>query len=176
MSKLFPVCWKRKSKKSPNSHQIRKAVFCVVFSLELLARSLANHLSPFFPQASFYADPNQQGTKTPCFFVQQRFASLEDKIGGRFLRKIGCDLVYLLDYNLPDLQRRYRNTADTLDEVLDLFQYSDGIESVWVRTEKRNWTISIDELHYKFDVHAWCSLAEDVPKMEEMDYDETIKN
>lgn len=176
MSKLFPVCWKRKSKKSPNSHQIRKAVFCVVFSLELLARSLANHLSPFFPQASFYADPNQQGTKTPCFFVQQRFASVEDKIGGRFLRKIGVDLVHLLDYNLPDMQRQYQNAADILDEVMDCFEYSDGEEAAWMRAEKRNWKIAIDELHYKFDIHAWCSLAENVPKMEEMDYGETIKN
>lgn len=148
----------------------------MVFSLEILTLSLASHLSPFFPQASFYADPNQQRTKTPCFFVQQRFASLEDKIGGRFLRKIGVDLVYLLDYNLPDLQRRYQNTADTLDEVLDLFVYSDGTETTWMRTEKRNWTISLDELHYKFDLHAWCSLAENIPKMEEMDYGENIKS
>lgn len=154
----------------------RKAVFFVVFSLELLTRSLANHLSPFFPQASFYADPNQQGTKTPCFFVQQRFASIESKIGSRFLRKIGVDLVYLLDYNLPDLQRQYQNTADTLDEVLDFLLYSDGVENAWLHCEKRNWTIAIDELHYKFDIHAWCSLAESFPKMEEMGYDETIKN
>ena len=148
----------------------------MVFSLELLTRSLANHLSPFFPQASFYADPNQQSTKTPCFFVQQRLASIESKIGSRFLRKIGVDLVYLLDYNLPDLQRQYQNTADTLDEVLDFLLYSDGVENAWLHCEKRNWTIALDELHYKFDIHAWCSLAENVPKMEEMDYDETIKN
>lgn len=147
----------------------------MVFSLELLTLSLANHLSPFFRQASFYADPNQQSTKTPCFFVQQRFASIEDKIGGRFLRKIGVDLVYLLDYNLPDMQRQYQNAADTLDEVLDLFLYSDGVESAWMRPEKRNWTISLDELHYKFDIHAWCAPVESVPKMEEMDYGETIK-
>ena len=175
MSRLFLVRWKRKSKKLANSHQ-RKAVFCVVFSLKLLTRSLANHLIPFFPQASFYADPNQQGTKTPCFFVQQRFASVEDKIGGRFLRKIGVDLVHLLDYNLPDMQRQYQNAADILDEVMDCFEYSDGEEAAWMRAEKRNWKIAIDELHYKFDIHAWCSLAENVPKMEEMDYDETIKN
>ena len=148
----------------------------MVFSLGFLALSLANHLSTSFPQAGFYADPNQQGTKTPCFFVQQRFASIEDKIGGRFLRKIGVDLVYLLDYNLPNLQRQYQDAADTLDEVLDLFRYSDGSETTWMRTEKRNWTIAIDELHYKFDVHAWCNLAENVPKMEEMGYGETIKN
>lgn len=147
----------------------------MIFSLNFLTKSLADFLSTAFPSASFYVDPNQQGTKTPCFFVQQRFAQAEDKIGGMALRKIGCDLVYLLDYNLPDLQRQYQTAADTLDEYLDVFTYSDGESTTLLRCENRSWTIQVDELHYKFDLHVWCKRAEKIPLMEEMDYGENIK-
>ena len=35
-----------------------------------IAKSLADYLAPCFPSVAFYEDPNQQGSRTPCMFLQ----------------------------------------------------------------------------------------------------------
>ena len=65
----------------------------MTFSMKNLSRNLADHLAPFFPDTAFFEDPNQQGSSMPCMFLQQRFASIERRIGKRFFRKIGLDQI-----------------------------------------------------------------------------------
>jgi len=79
----------------------------MTFTIQTVARSLADYLAPHLPGVAFYEDPNQQDSAMPCAFLQQRYAHMEKHTGGRWLRRIGLDLTYLEDYNLPDLQRRY---------------------------------------------------------------------
>lgn len=70
-----------------------------------IAKSLADYLAPCFPSVAFYEDPNQQGSIPPCMFLQTRYNYTTLETGGLWRRRLGLDLTYLEDYNLPDLQQ-----------------------------------------------------------------------
>ena len=60
-----------------------------------IAKSLADYLAPCFPSVAFYEDPNQQGSRTPCMFLQTRYNYLTLETGGFWRRRLGLDLTYL---------------------------------------------------------------------------------
>lgn len=144
----------------------------MTFTIEHLARSLADYLAPELPGVTFYEDPNQQGSDTPCMFLQQRRAEIKARTGGRFLRKLYLDLVYLEDYNRPDLEQVYLRAAEMLDRVMETFPYQEEGESALLRTRHREWNIELDALHYKFDIQVWAVPQEPFNPMREMDYHE----
>ncbi len=135
----------------------------MTFTMQALSRSLANYLSPELPGVSFYDNTHQQGTRTPAVFVQRTKAKITKKLGGRFLRQLGLDLVCLVDYNQVDMDDQYTHMADVLDEMLDTFPYrnEESGESALLRAYERNWYIRDETLHYKFDLKIWVSRAED---------------
>ena len=98
----------------------------MIFTMPALARSLADYLAPSLPDVSFYADPSQQGTASRALFLRQTNARLTKQMGGRFLRRLGLDLVYLEDFNTVDGDSRLQAAADVLDQRLDTFPYSSG--------------------------------------------------
>lgn len=141
-------------------------------TVSTLARSLADYLAPVLPGAAMYEDPNQQGSQPPCWFLQTRYNRLKLEMGGYWLRTLGLDLTYLLDYNLPDLQRQYQAAAEVLDLVMETFPYSDGSGEgqVLLRTYDREWTVDLDAMHYKFELRERVTLPKpDVPKMQELE-------
>lgn len=147
------------------------------FTISTIAKSLADYLAPSFPGVTFYEDPNQQGSKAPMLFLQQRYAYVEPRRNnGYYLRRIGLDLTYLVDYNLPDLQQQYQQAAEQLDLLMETFPYSDGTDNALLRTYDREWRIDLDALHYKFELQVWVTIPEDSVKMETMDYDEDLKD
>ena len=147
------------------------------FTIQTIAKSLANYLASSFPGVTFYEDPNQQGSKAPTLFLQQRYAYVEPRRNnGYYLRRIGLDLTYLVDYNLPDLQQQYQQAAEQLDLLLETFPYSDGTDSTLLRTYDREWRIDLDALHYKFELQVWVTIPETAVKMQTMDYDEGLKD
>lgn len=147
----------------------------MTFTISTIARSLAEHLAPVLPGVRFYEDPNQQGTTPPCLFLQQRYSYLDHRQAGRQLRRIGLELTYLLRYNLPDMQQRYQQAAEALDEVMEVFAYSDGIETALVRTYDRQWNIDLDALHYKFELKIWVEQPQSGPAMRQMDYQQEVQ-
>ena len=52
------------------------------YTVETVADSLSDYLKVFLPEFSFYQDPNQQGTKIPCMFLQQRYSNIKLETGG----------------------------------------------------------------------------------------------
>lgn len=147
------------------------------FTISTIAKSLANYLASSFPGVTFYEDPNQQGSKAPMLFLQQRYAYVEPRRNnGYYFRRIGLDLTYLVDYNLPDLQQQYQQAAETLDLRMETLPYSDGTDTALLRTYEREWRIDLDALHYKFELRVWVTIPEDSVKMETMDYDERLKD
>ena len=147
------------------------------FTISTIAKSLADYLAPSFPGVTFYEDPNQQDSKPPMMFLQQRYAHIEPRRNnGYYLRRIGLDLTYLVDYNLPDLQQQYLQAAEQLDLRMETFPYSDGTDTALLRTYEREWRIDLDALHYKFELRVWVTIPEDSVKMETMDYDERLKD
>ena len=147
------------------------------FTISTIAKSLADYLAPSFPGVTFYEDPNQQDSKPPMMFLQQRYAHIEPRRNnGYYLRRIGLDLTYLVDYNLPDLQQQYQQAAEQLDLRMETFPYPDGTDTALLRTYEREWRIDLDALHYKFELRVWITIPEDSVKMETMDYDERLKD
>lgn len=141
-------------------------------TVSTLARSLADYLAPVLPGVAMYEDPNQQGSQPPCMFLQTRYNRLKLEMGGYWLRTLGLDLTYLLDYNLPDLQRQYQAAAEALDLVMETFPYSDGSSEgqALLRTYDREWTVDLDAMHYKFELRERVTLPKpDVPKMQELE-------
>lgn len=148
----------------------------MTFATANLAASLAAYLAPYFPGVTFYPGPNQQGTEPPCMFLQQRYNYPDLQQDGRRRLRIGLDLAYLLDYNLPNMQLQYQEAADTLNVVMETFPYSDGEDTALLRTYDKEARIDLDALHYKFEVRVWVSLPETPVMMQTMDYTEDITN
>lgn len=146
------------------------------FTIETISRSLAGYLAPVLPGVVWYSDPNQQGTKTPCAFLQQRYADIKIHAPSRWLRTIGLDITYLEDYNLPNMQQLYEAAAERLDWVMETFPYSSGEGSALLRTYDRHWNIDLDALHYKFELQVWVEKPEEVIPMREMDYNEEVRD
>lgn len=148
-------------------------------TVSTISKSLADYLAPILPGVAMYEDPNQQGSQPPCMFLQTRYNRLSRETGGYWVRTLGIDLVYLLDYNLPDLQQRYQTAGEALDLALETFPYSDGgagAEPVLLRTYDREWNIDLNELHYKFELRERVNIPEQFVKMQTMDLDEDIHN
>lgn len=146
----------------------------MTFTIKNIAKSLADHLAPVFPEVTFFEDPNQQGTTTPAMFLQQRYASISRKIGKRFFRTIGLDLTYLLDYNLPDMQQQYLDAAEKLDLAMNYFPYMEGEESAVILTYDRAWTIDLDALHYKFEIRVWIGPETGNNPMQSLEYRQEV--
>ena len=144
----------------------------MTFTVSTIAKSLAGYLAPVLPGVAMYEDPNQQCRQPPCMFLQTRYNRLKREMGGYWLRSLGLDLTYLLDYNLPDLQRQYQAAAEALDLVMETFPYSDGSSDgqALLRTYDREWTVDLDAMHYKFELRERVTLPKpDVPKMQELE-------
>lgn len=139
----------------------------MIFTMQALTRSMAGYLATDLPGVTFYDNPNQQGTKTPSMFLQRTRAKIAMKMGGRFLRQLGLDLICLVDYNQVDMEDQCTRIADILDELMETFPYSseEGGKSILLRTYERNWSIQDNELHYKFDLKLWVSRGEDAALM-----------
>ena len=148
------------------------------FTVSTISKSLADYLAPSFPGVTFYEDPNQQDSKPPMMFLQTRTNRLTLETGGFWLRTLGIDLVYLLEYNLPNLQQLYQAAGEQLDLLMETFPYSDGTTegTILLRTYDREWNIDLDELHYRFEIRERVSIPQEYAKMQTMDYSEDIKD
>ena len=145
-------------------------------TVSTISKSLADYLAPSFPGVTFYEDPNQQDSKPPMMFLQTRTNRLTLETGGYWIRTLGVDLVYLLEYNLPNLQQLYQAAGETLDLLMETFPYSDGTTQGLLRTYDREWNIDLDELHYRFELRERVTIPETAVKMQTMDYNEDLKD
>jgi len=132
--------------------------------------SVAGILKSIRPDVPVYANPNQQGTETPCFFVFFMPTQMEDEIGRRERRVIGIDIVYLTRKNIPDAYEQMSETADQLDEVLEFVPYTVEGVTAKIRTFDREWKIDDEEMHYQFTLKAMVSIPDDSPGIDEMEY------
>lgn len=137
------------------------------FTLDRIAYSIAQHLEPHFSGVVFYEDPVQQSTNAPAMFLQTRGASIQKKPSERYLWTLRLDLVYLLDFNLPDLQQKYQAAAQIMDFYLQHFPYIEEPATeeatpatALIKTYNRDWTIDLDELHYRFELRIWVTREE----------------
>lgn len=148
----------------------------MTFSVSNLAKSLANYLGEYFPNVTFYEDPVQQLTDVPCMFLQTRTTNISLKTSDRYLRTLGLDLVYLENYDLPNLQRLYQSAIEILDEHLETFPYSDGTDTCLLRAYDRKSNVDEDSAHYNFELRLWVHAPESGIPMQSLTYQEEILN
>ena len=142
----------------------------MTFTMEALSSSIAGHLAPELPGVTFYDNPAQQGVKPPALFLRRTNARITKRAGVRFLRRLGLDLVCVLDFHGLSMDDRYTKIADILDEMREVFPYIGGEGSpAFLRTYERRWDIVDDVLHYKFDLKVWVSREEDAVLMQSIE-------
>ena len=147
----------------------------MILTLTNVAKSLASYLKPFFPGTTFAEGPIQQGYTEPYMFLQSRGADIKPMTGRMFLWTIRLDLTYLLDLNQPEMQKKYEASAQLMDILLDTFPYTDGNATREVRAFNRSWDISIDELHYRFELRAIVSMEELAELMQTLELNIELK-
>lgn len=141
----------------------------MTLTLEYLVDAVARMLKSHFPDTKVYSNPNQQGTKAPCFFVFFMPSDMEGEMNGRMRRVIGVDVVYLTKRNIPDAYDRLTAVADRLDEAMEKIPYGDAADGTGLRTFDREWKIDDGELHYQFTVKAIVSQPSGVPAVESIE-------
>ncbi len=137
----------------------------MIFTLERLQDSICGILKENYPDIPTDSNPGQQGTEVPCFFVFFMPIETENRIGRRFVRNIGMDIVYLVDKSDPDAHDQLVAVADQLDFVLEFIPYEGGK----LRTYDREWKLDYGELHYQFTVKAIVSYPDNTPTIESME-------
>ena len=171
----------------------------MIFALEKILNSLAAVLKEKYPQHPVYFSPNQQGTDFPCFFIFFMPSTIEGQPGRRFIRDLGIDIVFVQQRNMVNGNAEVLAIAEYLDEVLELFPYSDkwdedgsgGIEEssggdkgnktaerdavAWIRTLERQWKSEDEELHYQFHIKQRVAVPEDSVLIEKMEEDFYVK-
>lgn len=99
------------------------------------------------------------------FFIFFMPTEMENRVGRRFMRNIGIDVVYLVERNDPDAHDQLVSVAEQLDFALEFISYKDGK----LRTFDREWKIDDGELHYQFTIKATVSYPDDTPPIESME-------
>lgn len=137
------------------------------FTIENLLNSLAGVLKAGYPGRPVYVSPNQQGTEFPCFFIFLMPSRIEDGIGGRFLRDLWLDLVFVQQRNAANGNAEIQEVQEFLDQNLDKFLYYDESgSSAWLHTYEREASVEDQELHYKFHVRPRVSAREKENRMQ----------
>lgn len=126
----------------------------MIYSIEYLIRSVAAQLRPAFPGVDIHDSPTQQKSGYPCFYIFLRPSDIRDQLSARDMRNLSLDVVYVQERNVPDANAELYRVAETLDELLDVVQYSDGSDEdpVPLHTHERDYSIEDQELHYRLRI------------------------
>ena len=84
----------------------------MIFSLSNIIDSLAGVLRERYPDYPVYDSPNQQGTKPPCFFIFFMPSEINGQVGGRYLRDLGVDIVFVQQRNIVNGNAEIHKIAD----------------------------------------------------------------
>jgi len=127
------------------------------YTIENLIQSIAAQLKTVYPALPVYDTFTLQGNEYPCFFVFLMPSNISDQIDGVDKREIFFDVVYVQQRNITNAYADLYSVADTLDELLDVVNYTADGETVPLHTHERNYSIDDQELHYKFKIIARVS-------------------
>ena len=141
----------------------------MIFTLDNLIDSLAGVLKEKYPSWPVYDSPLQQGTNPPCFFIFFMPSTIEGHVGERYIRDLGVDLVFVQQRHTVNGNRELIRIAEFLDENLEVFRYTGGAGTAWIRTFEREWQTEDQELHYKFHIRQRVKAEEEAIFMERME-------
>ncbi len=148
----------------------------MIFTLENVVESIAGVLKAGYPDCPVYDSPTQQGTEPPCFFIFFMPSTVEAQAGGRFMRDLGIDIVFVQQRNIVNGNAGIHRVSEYLDEALELIPYSDGSgQTALIRTYERRWLEEDMELHYQFHIRKRVELPKDITLMQKLEGDIYVK-
>lgn len=123
---------------------------------------------------NIYRNPNQQDNKLPCWHINFLPSSLSPSaVNNRYYRNLGLDLVYMQDFNEPQLYNDYLSMAETLDEKLELLGFAYTYQATedsepethyaYLRAVNADWNVALDAMHYRFEINLRVSKSFDQP-------------
>lgn len=140
------------------------------FTLMRVLDSLAGVLKKGYPEYPVYIEPGIQETELPCFFLFLMPSEISGETGGRYLRDLGVDIVFVQQRNIQDGNRGMLSVAEYLDGALDCFPYTDGSgDTALIRTFERNWKTEDQVLHYQFHIRQRAAVPGESDYMREME-------
>ena len=77
------------------------------FTLMGVLDSLAGVLKKGYPEYPVYIEPGIQETEVPCFFLFLMPSEISGETGGRYLRDLGIDIVFVQQRNIQDGNRSF---------------------------------------------------------------------
>lgn len=145
----------------------------IPLTIKGVQQSLAHFIKTEIGDQHIYTNPNQQGTKTPAWFILFiPLSGIRRPTVSHIMRKLQVDLVCESDYNLTDVYDIYYERVEKLDDRLHLLTYNyTDLEtgqpgSVRIRAYDKEWNVNRQALHYKFRLDLLASkLPEDTVKM-----------
>jgi hypothetical protein len=147
-------------------------------SIPAINGALADVLAKLLPGVTVRDNPSQQNAALPSVhIIYMPHSGIRKQVGGRHIRKLFADLVYLDDFNLTDLFNRYTKVAEILDANLETFPVTQDGVTFFLRTHERTWAVELSALHYKFhlELHTSISAPDDEPFMETMKLIQKLK-
>lgn len=146
----------------------------------LVQDAIAGMLKNIFPDDNIeaggpletYNNPAQQNIVTPCWFIN--FIppnTITGALSQRYWRNWTIDLVFMSQFNEPNLFDQYYQRIEVLDEQMEYIQYpytyreSEEAEPedrvVLLRALEREWSVDLSMLHYRFALKLWTSKIKD---------------
>lgn len=124
----------------------------MIYSTESLLKSVATVIKAKYSYP-VYANPNQQGTDTPCFFIMLMPSEIKEEIGDYQMFEMNLDVIFLQERNTTGINLSIYKVMEYLTEKLNLFTYTDE-EGESMPMHGHDFDISIDdeELHFKFHI------------------------
>lgn len=130
-------------------------------STALVHRSLAAVCAATTPDAHIYDNPNQQGTKLPCWFIVHREpVSIIRENQRRAWLVYAVDLYHMRELNTPRLFDEYSAVGDALDSVLTYLPVY-GTTDTLLHVYERSWELAMNCLKYSLTLRVRC--APDLP-------------
>lgn len=131
----------------------------MILTIQNIINSISEQLAMLFPDnmggCKFHIRQSPtQNTDYPCFFIFVMNPSIEDEPGGRMVRELGFDIVFVQQRNEDDQNLGLYHVLEKLDEGFHILNYTDNYGNTVLHTNERNASIEDQELHYKFTIRA----------------------
>ena len=137
----------------------------MIVDTALVHRSLATVCAAIAPGSYIYDNPNQQGTKLPCWFIVHREPVSIDRENQRRAWLIySIDLYYMLELNTPRLFDSYSTVADALDSALTYLPVY-GTTDTLIHVYDRSWELAMNCLKYSLTLRIRCAPDLPLPSM-----------
>lgn len=140
----------------------------MTFTFANLIDSVAGQLRSIFGDIPVYDSPTYN-TEYPCFYVFLVNPQISDGVDGTYIRNTMLDIVYIQERDKSAQNEELINVLESLDEHMDMINYSDGEDTALLHTYERNGTIEDQELHYKLRIKQRMSVDKEHIYMNEME-------